>query len=410
QLGAGGLDAARAGVLADHRGDHVGEQLLELGQRGAVRAVAHDEPVDLGVLVDGGHVGGQRRAGQLVLVGVQADRAVHARHQGLLDEPLHGRVDQVVLVGEVAVQDRLGHADLRGDLVHARRRAAGAHRGERAVDQLFTAVDLVLAPPALAAVHPAGAHGRRSIGAFTDVDKVFGGQDGLPRSFGRMVAWSAYSLWHSRMEDMEKAPGNLTAPVIAPPRPAPAVTPAAPTGFFVDETVKKRDLLKMKALATGLLALATAIYLCCRWLESRGGGGDWVGDVRAAAEAGMVGALADWFAVTALFRHPLGLPIPHTAIIRKKKDQLGASLGSFVGTNFLAPEVVSEKVRSAQVSLRVGRWMADPGHAERVAQESSTILRAVVGALRDEDVEQIIDNTIVKRIAEPLWGPPIGRV
>ncbi len=201
---------------------------------------------------------------------------------------------------------------------------------------------------------------------------------------------------------MEKAPGNIS--VMAPP------TPAGPTGFFVDEAAKRRDLWKMKAVATGFLAFATVVYLFCRWLESRGGGGDWVGYVRAASEAGMVGALADWFAVTALFRHPLGLPIPHTAIIRKKKDQLGASLGSFVGTNFLSPDVVSAKVNSAQVSLRVGRWMADPQHAARVAEESSTILRAVVGVLRDEDVEQVIDNTIVKRIAEPLWGPPIGRV
>nr|WP_280233742.1 DUF445 family protein [Nocardia cyriacigeorgica] len=185
-----------------------------------------------------------------------------------------------------------------------------------------------------------------------------------------------------------------------------------PSSFasFTDDASKRRDLWKMKSLATGLLALATAIYLGCRWLESRGGGGDWVGYVRAASEAGMVGALADWFAVTALFRHPLGLPIPHTAIIKRKKDQLGASLGSFVGTNFLSPEVVTAKVDSAQVSWRVGRWMADPGNAARVAQESSTILRAVVGVLRDEDVEQVIDNTIVKRIAEPQWGPPIGRV
>ncbi|MBF6437289.1 DUF445 family protein [Nocardia cyriacigeorgica] len=185
-----------------------------------------------------------------------------------------------------------------------------------------------------------------------------------------------------------------------------------PSSFtsFTDDASKRRDLWKMKSLATGLLALATAIYLGCRWLESRGGGGDWVGYVRAASEAGMVGALADWFAVTALFRHPLGLPIPHTAIIKRKKDQLGASLGSFVGTNFLSPEVVTAKVNSAQVSWRVGRWMAEPANAARVAQESSTILRAVVGVLRDEDVEQVIDNTIVKRIAEPQWGPPIGRV
>ncbi|MEV6059677.1 DUF445 family protein [Nocardia asteroides] len=179
---------------------------------------------------------------------------------------------------------------------------------------------------------------------------------------------------------------------------------------MTDEAGKRRDLIKMKALATGFLLVASVVYLLCRWLESRGGGGEWVGYVRAASEAGMVGALADWFAVTALFKHPLGLPIPHTAIIRKKKDQLGSSLGAFVGTNFLAPDVVSARLDSAQISLRVGRWMADPGHAARVAQESATILTAVVGVLRDEDVEQIIDNTIVKRLAEPLWGPPIGRV
>lgn len=206
---------------------------------------------------------------------------------------------------------------------------------------------------------------------------------------------------------MQKDPG--TTAVLEPAGDGPA---AAPPGFatLMDDAGKKRELWRMKAVATGLLALATLIYLFCRWLESRGGGGSWVGYVRAASEAGMVGALADWFAVTALFRHPLGLPIPHTAIIRRKKDQLGASLGNFVGTNFLAPEVVSARLASAQFSLRVGRWMATPENAARVAQESSTILRAVVGVLRDEDVEQIIDNTIVKRIAEPQWGPPIGRV
>lgn len=187
----------------------------------------------------------------------------------------------------------------------------------------------------------------------------------------------------------------------------------APSSAFadlMDEEGKARDLRKMKMVATAFLVAATIIYLLCQWTESRGGGGEWVGYVRAASEAGMVGALADWFAVTALFRHPLGLPIPHTAIIRKKKDQLGESLGDFVRTNFLSPEVVAAKVNSAQISLRLGRWMASEDHAERVAEESATILRAVIGALRDEDVEQIIDHTIVKRIAEPLWGPPLGRV
>ncbi|WP_229683891.1 DUF445 domain-containing protein [Nocardia camponoti] len=192
--------------------------------------------------------------------------------------------------------------------------------------------------------------------------------------------------------------------------PGAQATTAAGFSMMVDEEGKRRDLFKMKALATSFLLAATIVYLLCRWLESRGGGGEWVGYVRAASEAGMVGALADWFAVTALFRHPLGLPIPHTAIIRKKKDQLGEQLGAFVGANFLAPDVVSARLDAAQISLRVGSWMAQPQNAARVAQESATILRAIVGTLRDEDVEQVIDATIVKRIAEPLWGPPIGRV
>ncbi|GAA4486892.1 DUF445 domain-containing protein [Rhodococcus olei] len=179
--------------------------------------------------------------------------------------------------------------------------------------------------------------------------------------------------------------------------------------LLVDDAAKRRDLRRMKAVATGFLLAATVLYLFCRWQETRGAG-EWVGYVRAASEAGMVGALADWFAVTALFRRPLGLPIPHTAIIKKKKDQLGSSLGAFVGDNFLAPDVVSQKVRAARVPLRLGTWLAEPVHADRVAAETATLLRGFVGVLRDEDIQQIIDNTIVRRIAEPAWGPPIGKV
>ncbi|MCZ4079217.1 DUF445 family protein [Rhodococcus sp. H36-A4] len=176
-----------------------------------------------------------------------------------------------------------------------------------------------------------------------------------------------------------------------------------------DDATKRRDLRKMKGLATGFLVFATVVYMFCRWQESRGAG-EWVGYVRAAAEAGMVGALADWFAVTALFKHPLGIPIPHTAIIKKKKDQLGASLGSFVGSNFLAPDVVSEKIGSAHIPLRLGTWLAQPANADRVAAESATVLRGVVEVLNDDDITQVIDNTIVRRLADPEWGPPIGRV
>ena len=111
----------------------------------------------------------------------------------------------------------------------------------------------------------------------------------------------------------------------------------------IDEATRERDLRRMKRLATGLLLAATVVFLLARWWEVNDGPA-WIGYVRATAEAGMVGALADWFAVTALFRRPLGLPIPHTAIIPTKKDALGDSLGDFVGENFLAEDVVRDKL------------------------------------------------------------------
>ena len=169
----------------------------------------------------------------------------------------------------------------------------------------------------------------------------------------------------------------------------------------------------MKVVALGFLVGATVVFLVCTWAQSHGasgGSGAWIGYVRAAAEAGMVGALADWFAVTALFKHPLGIPIPHTAIIKRKKDQLGEGLGDFVRENFMSEAVVETKLRDAQVAGRLGKWLSEPVHAERVAAEASTVLRVVVEMLRDEDVQQVLDRMIVKRIAEPQWGPPIGRV
>jgi uncharacterized membrane-anchored protein YjiN (DUF445 family) len=172
---------------------------------------------------------------------------------------------------------------------------------------------------------------------------------------------------------------------------------------------RRRALRRMKLVALSFLIGATVIFLVCTWAQSRGAE-PWVGYVRAAAEAGMVGALADWFAVTALFKHPLGIPIPHTAIIKRKKDQLGEGLGAFVRENFLSPAVIETKVRDAAVADRLGKWLAEPAHAERVAAETATVLRVVVELLRDDDVQQVIDKMIVRRVAEPQWGPPVGRV
>jgi len=172
---------------------------------------------------------------------------------------------------------------------------------------------------------------------------------------------------------------------------------------------RRRALRRMKAVALGFLLGATAIFLACRWGQAQGGPA-WIGYVGASAEAGMVGALADWFAVTALFRHPLGLKIPHTAIIKRKKDQLGEGLGTFVRENFLSPAVVETKLRDAEVAGRLGKWLSEPAHAARVAAEAATVLQVVVELLNDEDVQHVIDRMIVKRLAEPQWGPPVGRL
>ena len=182
--------------------------------------------------------------------------------------------------------------------------------------------------------------------------------------------------------------------------------------FAVDagaDAQRRTQLRRMKVVALGFLLGATVIFLACRWAQAHDAP-TWVGYVGAAAEAGMVGALADWFAVTALFKHPLGIPIPHTAIIKRKKDQLGEGLGTFVRENFLSPTVVEAKLRDAQIPGRLGKWLSDYGHATRVAGEVSNVLRVLVEMLRDEDVQHVFDRMIIKRIAEPQWGPPVGRV
>jgi uncharacterized membrane-anchored protein YjiN (DUF445 family) len=182
--------------------------------------------------------------------------------------------------------------------------------------------------------------------------------------------------------------------------------------FAVDtraDAVRRTQLRRMKLVALGFLVGATALFLVCRWAGAHGAGA-WVGYVGAAGEAGMVGALADWFAVTALFKHPLRIPIPHTAIIKRKKDQLGEGLGTFVRENFMSPQVVETKLRDAQIAGRLGKWLSDYGHATRVASEASNVLRVGVEMLRDEDVQHVFDRMIIKRLAEPKWGPPVGRV
>ncbi|MEE4582414.1 DUF445 domain-containing protein [Streptomyces antimycoticus] len=165
----------------------------------------------------------------------------------------------------------------------------------------------------------------------------------------------------------------------------------------------------MKALATGMLIGVALVYVLATWARSSGVDG-WPGYVAAAAEAGMVGALADWFAVTALFRRPMRLPIPHTAIIPTKKDQLGASLGEFVGENFLSGDVVRMRLRAVGIGGRLGTWLVQPEHAERVTAELATALRGALTVLRDSDVQAVVGEAITRRADAQEVAPGLGKL
>ncbi|MFI6107951.1 DUF445 domain-containing protein [Streptomyces sp. NPDC051310] len=185
-------------------------------------------------------------------------------------------------------------------------------------------------------------------------------------------------------------------------------TPLVAFSYTAADEEKRRGVRRMKLTATGLLLLVAVIYVLATWARNSGVGG-WPGYVAAAAEAGMVGALADWFAVTALFRRPLGLPIPHTAIIPTKKDQLGASLGSFVGENFLSEGVVRARLHALGIGGRLGGWLADPAHADRVTAELSTALRGALTVLRDADVQAVVGEAITRRAEAVEIAPGLGK-
>lgn len=182
---------------------------------------------------------------------------------------------------------------------------------------------------------------------------------------------------------------------------------AGPVAFSAADREKQRAVRRMKTLATGLLLAVALVYVLAKWAQSAGLG-SWAGYLAAAAEAGMVGALADWFAVTALFRRPLGLPIPHTAIIPTKKDQLGQSLGEFVGENFLAGDVVRQRLRAVGIGGRLGAWLAEPAHVDRVTAELATAVRGALTVLRDSDVQAVVGEAITRRADAQEIAPGLG--
>jgi uncharacterized membrane-anchored protein YjiN (DUF445 family) len=159
----------------------------------------------------------------------------------------------------------------------------------------------------------------------------------------------------------------------------------------------KPDLARMKLIALGLLAGAATLYALARMLEARHPA--W-GYVAAFSEAAMVGAIADWFAVVALFRHPLGLPIPHTAIIPSNKDRIGANLAGFIVANFLSTGQVLEKLQRFDAGGRLAEWLADAARAEQVATHVAGVLRYALSALDDERVRQFFRATLLDELAK----------
>lgn len=167
---------------------------------------------------------------------------------------------------------------------------------------------------------------------------------------------------------------------------------------------RRRRLRQMRSLAVALLVFAALVYLV-----TLDGSGFW-GYVNAGAEASMVGAIADWFAVTALFRHPLGLPIPHTALIPKRKDEFGRSLEDFVQENFLQEAVIRDRLAVAQVSARAADWLGDPANAARVVAEGSSILTLGLNRLRDSDVEALVSEVLLPRLVVEPISPIAGNL
>jgi uncharacterized membrane-anchored protein YjiN (DUF445 family) len=171
---------------------------------------------------------------------------------------------------------------------------------------------------------------------------------------------------------------------------------------------RRRGLRRMRRLALGLLLVAAVVYLATLRRD-----GFW-GFVNAGAEASMVGAIADWFAVTALFRHPLGLPIPHTALIPRKKDALAVSLQDFMGENFLREEIVRDRVLSARVAERGAAWLLEPRHSARAADEAASLIVAGLHRLRDDSVAGLLEEAVLPRLREepiaPIAGALLGEV
>src|SRR6058998_3404382 len=178
---------------------------------------------------------------------------------------------------------------------------------------------------------------------------------------------------------------------------SPPSSPASPSWSRPDDAVRQTQLDAMKRRATGLLALAAAVFVGASAFE---GQYPWLGYVRATAEASLVGGLADWFAVTALFRRPLGLPIPHTAIVSTRKERIGRILGNFVQNHFLSRDVIAANLLAVRPAERAARWLSDPANARRIARQVASGLAKTLDALPAGEVRAMMTQLVRARLRD----------
>jgi uncharacterized membrane-anchored protein YjiN (DUF445 family) len=182
----------------------------------------------------------------------------------------------------------------------------------------------------------------------------------------------------------------MRSPDLAPPeKTSKAAARLAIAGGSVDE--RRRALRRARTLATSLLVLMLAIFIATsigvkHW--------PWLAYIRAFAEAGMIGACADWFAVVALFRHPLGIPIPHTAIVANSKERIGIAIGRFMANNFLSPKVLAERMRDVDISGWAARWILRGDNANNIAQRATSSLNQALVALPREDLNAFLSGAV----------------
>ncbi|MEY2454675.1 MAG: hypothetical protein QOD92_4249 [Acidimicrobiaceae bacterium] len=174
---------------------------------------------------------------------------------------------------------------------------------------------------------------------------------------------------------------------------------------FKSEELRQQRLVVTRRWAGALLGFTTLVFAVTTIV----GADSWLGYVQATAEASMVGGLADWFAVTALFRRPLGLPIPHTAIIPERKDQFGETLGEFIQDSFLTPDSIVARVTAARISNRLAAWLCEPANAERLAGYIADGAVAIADLIKDEEVHTALEAIAREQLDRVQLAPLAGR-